>query len=167
MLTPIDIETVEFKKVALGYAPEGVDEFLNNVIIEFERLYKDNSSLKEQVKQLEETIEYYKGLEESIKSSIVLAEKTAAEAKKNASEQADAIIKQAQLKADEILVDIKSEKYKLESAVMELKSRYTILTSGIKGLINAEYEYIEKSEALLNDAVPDIVINEAVAVKKR
>ncbi|MCD7778340.1 MAG: DivIVA domain-containing protein, partial [Clostridiales bacterium] len=118
------------------------------------------------IKQLEESIEYYKGLEESIKSSIVLAEKTAAEAKKNASEQADAIIKKAQLKADEILMDIKGEKYQLESAVMELKSRYTILSSGIKGLINTELDYLEKSEALLNEAVPDTGVKKAEAAKR-
>ncbi|MCD8216271.1 MAG: DivIVA domain-containing protein [Clostridiales bacterium] len=151
MLTPIDIETVEFKKVALGYAPEGVDEFLNKVIVEFESLYRDNAALKDRIKNLEESINYYSSLEESIKSAIVIADKAAAETKQNAADQAESIIKKAQLKADEILLDVNKEKYKLETAVADLKSRYAILSSGIKGLIKTELDYIEQSEKLLNE----------------
>ncbi len=155
MLTPIDIETAEFKKVALGYAPDAVDEFLNKVIEEFERLYKENSSLKDKLKNTEEALEHYKSLEDSIKSSIILAEKASSTAKRNAAEQAANIIKAAQIKADERLVESANEKARLESEIAQLKGRYAILTSGIRGLINAELEYIDKSEELLNNVTAD------------
>lgn len=150
MLTPIDIETVEFKKVALGYAPDAVDEFLNKVIEEFERLYKENSSLKDRLKNSEETIKHYKSLEDSIKNSIVLAEKASSAAKRTAAEQAANILKAAQIKADETIIAAAGEKARLESAVAELKGRYVILSSGIKGLIETELEYIEKSRDFLD-----------------
>ncbi len=165
MLTPIDIETVEFKKVALGYAPDGVDEFLNKVIVEFERLYKENSALRDRTKNLEESLKYYKSLEETIKSSIVVAEKAAGETKQTAADQAANILKKAQNKADEMVLEANRQKYQLESAIMELKSRYTILSSGIKGLIETELEFIEESGKLLEEAVPGA--EEAAAAEEK
>ncbi|MCD8089104.1 MAG: DivIVA domain-containing protein [Clostridiales bacterium] len=164
MLTPIDIETAEFKKVALGYAPDGVDEFLNKVIVEFERLYKENAGLRDRIKNLEESLGYYKSLEESIKSSIVIAEKAAAETKQTAADQASNIMKKAQLKADELLLDANRQKYQLESSISELKSRYTLLSSGIKGLIEAELEFIDQSREILEEAVPGM--EEAAAAEE-
>lgn len=155
MLTPIDIETAEFKKVALGYAPDAVDEFLNKVIEEFEVLYKENTFLREKLKNTEETIKHYKSMEDSIKSSILLAEKASSAAKTNAAEQAENIIKAAQAKADEKIIEAANEKARLESAITQLKSRYAMLTSGIRGLINAELEYLNNSEELLNDMTAD------------
>ena len=49
MLTPVDIETVEFKKATFGYSREDVDTFLDRVIVEFEKLYKDNAKLQDKI----------------------------------------------------------------------------------------------------------------------
>lgn len=70
-LTPMDIETVEFKKTPFkGYSSEEVDLFLDKVIMEFEKLYKDNAKLQDKLDARDEVIKHYKELEETIKSSI-------------------------------------------------------------------------------------------------
>ncbi len=150
MLTPIDIETVQFKKVALGYAPDGVDEFLNRVIVEFENLYKENSSLKDKIKVQEESIKYYQSLEETLKNSIVLAEKTAAAAKKNANDSANNIVKRAHIIAEEIIQKAKNDCIELEAKANETRSRYSLLSANIKNMINSELEYLAKTEEMLN-----------------
>lgn len=75
MMTPVDIETADFKKVALGYSCDEVDTFLDKVIVEFERLFKENAKLQDKVTTTEEALKYYKDLEDTIRNSIVRAEK--------------------------------------------------------------------------------------------
>ena len=57
-LTPMDINNKEFKRGLRGYNPEEVDEFLDEVIENYEQLYKDNSKLKEKVTLANEQIEH-------------------------------------------------------------------------------------------------------------
>ncbi len=146
MLTPVDIETVDFKKVALGYSQDEVDEFLDKVIVEFEVLYKENVKLNDRVEVLEEGIKHYKELEETLKNSIVLAEKTAVETKNNANQSAEQIIKEAELKAAEILQDANKKLYELEYKVLGMKNRYDIFKAKLKLLLNTEAEILENSE---------------------
>lgn len=146
MLTPVDIETVDFKKVALGYSQDEVDEFLDKVIVEFEMLYKENAKLNDKVSVLDEGLKYYQALEETIKNSIVMAEKTAAEAKYNANQASDQIIREAQLKATEILQDANKRLYELECEVMKMKNQYDSIKAKIRFLLNAELEILQNCE---------------------
>ncbi len=159
MLTPVDIETVDFKKVALGYSQDEVDEFLDKVIVEFEVLYKENVKLTDKVEVLEEGIKYYKDLEETLKNSIVLAEKTAIETKNNANQRAEQIIKEAELRAAEVLQESNKKLYDLEYKVLGMKNRYDTFKAKLKLLLNTEIEILENSEKeidfeLHDEAVP-------------
>jgi len=146
VLKPVDIETVEFKKVALGYSPEEVNNFLDKVIVDFEAVCKDNAKLKDKIQNLEDAIAYYKSLEETLKNSIILAEKTAADAKTNASQMSEQIIKEAQLKATEILQDANKKLYKVEYQALRLKNKYDSIKSKLKMLLNTEMEIINNCE---------------------
>jgi len=101
-LTPLDIHNKEFTKVFRGYSEEEVDEFLDLVVAEFEKLIRTNEELGATVSGLESRIEHYKGLEETLKNAIVLAQKTADEIKEAAVREAEAIRRQAMADADRI-----------------------------------------------------------------
>lgn len=146
MLTPMDIEAVEFKKVALGYSTDEVNDFLDKVIIDFELLYKENSKLADRVKVLDEALSYYKNLEETLKNSIIMAEKTAAESKHNANITSEQIIREAQLKATEILQDSNKKLYQLEYEVLRTKNQYDSMRAKLKLLLKTEMEILENSE---------------------
>lgn len=146
MLTPVDIETIDFKKVALGYSQDEVDEFLDRVIVEFEMLYKENLKLNDKVTVLEEGLKYYKDLEDTLRNSIVLAEKTATETKQNASQSSDHIIKEAKLRANEILQDANKRLYDMEFQAMQMKKKYDSFKAKLKGLLIAELEFVNSSD---------------------
>ena len=52
-LTPLDIRHREFKRGMRGYHDAEVDEFLDEVADEYERLFKENIDLGERVESLE------------------------------------------------------------------------------------------------------------------
>lgn len=101
-LTPLDIHNKEFAKTFRGYSEDEVDEFLDLVVAEFESLIRTNEELSATVSGLESRVEHYKGLEETLKNAIVLAQKTSDEIREAAAREADAIKRQAEADADRI-----------------------------------------------------------------
>lgn len=155
MLTPVDIETVEFKKVALGYSTEEVDNFLDKVIVEFEMLYKENMKQRDKINVLSEGLDYYKSLEETLRNSIVLAEKTASETKYNANQSSEQIIKEAQLKAAEILQSANQRLYEIEYDVLKMKNQYTTFRTKLKLLLTTELEILDNSDVVAEEKPAD------------
>ena len=54
MIAPIEIENKEFKKVLRGDREEEVDEYLDLVKEDYEKLCRDNTDLKEKVRLYQE-----------------------------------------------------------------------------------------------------------------
>lgn len=120
-LTPLDIHHKEFRRAIRGYNEEDVDVFLDEVAEEFERLFKENIELKEQVEQVHGKIQQYEGIEDTLQKTLLIAQKSADEVKARAVKEAELIIKDAEEKARETLQDIIKEKERLQVSFNELK----------------------------------------------
>lgn len=150
MITPNDIATKDFKKVAVGYSPEEVDTFLDDIYEDYEKLYKE--SLKEKtavapVPAAEDT-DRFKNLEKSIERTLSFAESAAEETKAAAKAEADAILSEAKMQAQEILSAARTKSYQLEQDIMALENRYELMKTRVKLLLYAEIELLDKNEIL-------------------
>jgi len=94
-LTPLDIARRDFGLALRGYHREEVDEFLANVQEEFERIYKENNGLREEVVTLSRQVEQYRAMEDLLKNSILLAQKVAEDIRANAQKEAELVLGQA------------------------------------------------------------------------
>lgn len=103
MLTPLDIHNKEFKKGLRGYDIDEVDEFLDEVIKDFEGLYKENLELKEKLQKQQDKITQYKEMEETLQNTMVMVQKMAEEASRNAEKEAELIIWEARKKSEQIV----------------------------------------------------------------
>lgn len=147
MLTPADIENAEFKRVARGkgYDCDEVDDFLDLVIVEFEKLLKENTRLNDKVTVMNDAIQHYKDMEDTLKASIVKGEKTAEDTRQNAKTEADHIVNEAKQKAKEILDRANNEQYKIDIETDRIRGQYEALRVKMKNLLNSELELIESS----------------------
>lgn len=75
MLTPLDIQNKEFRRRLRGYCENEVDEFLDQILEDYEMLYRQNASLKDEVSRLKEETDRYQNLEETLRNTLVLAQK--------------------------------------------------------------------------------------------
>lgn len=146
MLTPIDIQRQDFEVKLRGYNADEVDDFLDLVGKDYEKLYKENAELREQVKQLNKSVEQYKAMESTLQQSILLAQTAAEDIKKSAAERADVIMNEAQNKSeslsrqlDQDLQDKRKELSKLQMEISGYKTR-------MKGNCSAILEMLEKME---------------------
>lgn len=146
MLTPIDIQKQEFDVKFRGYNADEVDNFLDLVGADYEKLYKENMELKQQLKTFTKEIENYRAMENSLKESIVLAQTAADDVKKNANDKAANIIEVANNEAKDILkgveLQLAEKKQELENIKMEI-GKYQ---ANVKGICSGILEFLEKIE---------------------
>lgn len=146
MITPNDIATKDFKKVAVGYSPEEVDTFLDDIYEDYEKLYKE--SLKEKTKTAVEDTDRFGNLEKSIERTLRFAEAAAEETKAAAQTEAEAVLAEAKMQAKEILSAAKTRAAQLEQDILALENRYELMKTRVKLLLYAEIELLDKNEIL-------------------
>lgn len=148
MITPNDIATKDFKKVAVGYSPEEVDTFLDDIYEDYEKLYKESLRERTKVEAVVEDTDRLKNLEKSIERTLSFAEAAAEETKAAAKTEADAIIKEAKQQAQDILSAARTKSYELEQEIAALENRYELMKTRVKLLLYAEIELLDKGEIL-------------------
>ena len=121
-LTPLDIRHKEFKRGMRGYADVEVDEFLDEVADEYERIFKENIDLQDRVEALEEKVAGYKRIEDTLQKTLINAQASAEEQKQNASKQAQLILQDAELKARQMVNEAYSERQAIEQGMAKLRS---------------------------------------------
>lgn len=122
MITPLDIQNKEFKKSLMGYNTREVDAYLDAINDDYEKLYKENIELKDKIGILTDQIRQYNNLEETLKSTLVIAQSTADDVTSSARKKAELIIEDAELQA----------KNRTNEAINEVRN------------IMKEYDYLKK-----------------------
>ena len=117
-LTPLDIEHKEFKKALQGYAREDVDRFLDEIIASMEADIEARTSLETKVADLEQRVSHFRAMEESLQSTLVLAQRTADEVKAAAHKEVELIKQRAKIDLDSELQGIRRQ---IEAARSELQ----------------------------------------------
>ncbi len=99
-LTVVDIQHKSFKKKLQGYDPVDVDQYLDEIIETLEDEAHARAALAGEVADLKERISHFKAMEESLQSTLLLAQRTADEVKASAHKEADLIKQEARLSAE-------------------------------------------------------------------
>ena len=95
MYTPLDIENKKFsKQMVNGYSVEEVDDFLDELTIDYEKIYKQVGEATKKASDMEEELKKYKNIENTLQNTLVMAQTTADEIKELAKQQADQIVKE-------------------------------------------------------------------------
>ncbi|HWI63717.1 MAG TPA: DivIVA domain-containing protein [Symbiobacteriaceae bacterium] len=143
-LTPLDIHNKDFATQTFkGYKRDDVDEFLDQIVTEFDRMIKENDRLKTQIEDLTTKLEQYRTLEDTINRTLVVAQETAEEVKANAKKNADLIIQEARLQAERIIEtgQVKARRIMEENA--DLARAAHVLRAQVKSLLQAQLEAID------------------------
>lgn len=131
MLTPYDIETKEFGRAVRGYKTEDVDNFLDEIILDFQQLLDENKRLRESVAELDADLRQYKKSESSMLNTLESAKKLMGDISLSAEKRAEVIINNAnanaeaiQREARESISKLTEEGEKLAVRVKRFKERY-------------------------------------------
>jgi cell division initiation protein len=104
-IRPIDIRRKEFKSGLRGYDANQVDDFLDEVADEFERIFAENQRMLEEITSLRERLQQFEELEASIQEALVQAQQVARDLRRNAGKEAELIVREAKEQSHRILAD--------------------------------------------------------------
>ena len=142
MITPLEIQNIEFKKSLRGYKEDDVDEFLDRVLVDFERLYNENSELKEKLEEMNNNIGKYKNIEETLKRTLIVAQNAADELRSNSMKEAELVIQEAKQKIRDMNADANREIKKLQIEYEEVRKEMQIFKTRFKTLLEAQLELV-------------------------
>ncbi|MCI9064180.1 MAG: DivIVA domain-containing protein [Clostridia bacterium] len=145
MLTPLDIENKRFSKQMMnGYSVEEVDEFLDELGIDYAKKYKELNEVNKKVEDLERDLEQYKTIENTLQNTLLMAQTTAEEVKNVAKQQAEQIISEAKSVAkkevDTLDRDITLKRKELE----DIQKQFDIYKAKMESLLISQLELIKE-----------------------
>ncbi|NIK75851.1 cell division initiation protein [Paenibacillus castaneae] len=141
-LSPLDIHNKEFGRRLRGYDEDEVNEFLDQVIKDYESLIRENKELQNQVLGLQERLNHFTNIEDSLSKTIIVAQEAADEVRNNAKKEAQLIIKESEKNADRIINDSLSKSRKVSLEVEELKKQASVYRARFRTLVEAQLELL-------------------------
>lgn len=145
-LTPLDIHNKEFTRGLRGYDQDDVNEFLDQVIKDYELVIREKKELKRQTEDMQERLTHFTNIEETLNKSILIAQQTAEEVKGNATKESKLIIKEAEKNADRIINESLDKSRRIAIEVEELKKQGKVFKTRLKMLVEAQLELAESDD---------------------
>lgn len=145
MITPLDIENKRFSKKALnGYNPEEVDDFLDEVGNDYEKLYKEATESQLKIEELKQKLSHYEGIENTLQSTLLMAQKTSDEVKDIAQKQAEQIIREAENRARESTIGIQTEILNKTQEYENLQKQFDVYKARMESLLISQLELLKE-----------------------
>ena len=144
MMTPLDIQNKVFKKAFNGYDKQEVDEFIMLILADYEKIYKTSIESTDKINALSKLVDSYKAMEETMKSSLLVAQRASDEVLSNAKEKAELITSEAEMRAKEIIAAAENKVTELNGKLSELKTAMELYKTQASGMLTAQIEVINK-----------------------
>lgn len=144
MITPLDIENKRFaKQMVNGYSVDEVDDFLDDLTVEFEKIFKENSENKEKIEKLEHDMEHYKTIETTLQSTLVMAQSTAEEVKEVANKQAEQIVNEAKANAQKEVDSLENEIALKRRELDDVQKQFDVYKAKMESLLISQLELLK------------------------
>ena len=144
MLTPQEVSTHAFTKAVMGgYNMTMVDEFLDELTDDYTALYKENAALKSKLKVLVEKVEDYRATEDSMRATLLTAQKMADSIVKEAEAKRDQMVAQAEADAAARIAMLQKETAEAEARLRKGQLELAQFIAASREVCNRQLKYLE------------------------
>lgn len=148
MLTPLDIENKKFSKQMMnGYSVSEVDDFLDELTADYEKMYKENSDLKDKLEAASNNLSQYKSIETTLQNTLVMAQSTAENIQNVAKQKADQLIKEAESGARQSVLELEQEIVLKQKELENTKKQFDIYKAKMESLLISQLELLKDMKA--------------------
>ena len=155
MLAPHELKNKQFQKTFKGYNPQEVDEYLAFVLEKYTELYRENNELERKLRIVVTNLDEIKDEEESIRSTLISAQKMAEKIIADANDRADIITGAIKDRCDGVIAEFRQQ-------LQAEKEKAWIMRTRIIDFKKSIYELYGKHIAELKDLsvneIEDIVL---------
>ena len=150
MIMPIDIDKKEFTRDKKGYNSREVDEFLDLIIVDYEKCLNDNRSMAHKIKFLEKQLEEAQKSDNAMLDTLETAKRLMADISASAERRAELMIRDAELEAETMVLDAKATVRKLNDEHVLLKNKVERLRTNYRRMLENELNDLDADEYGLN-----------------
>jgi len=144
-VSPLSIKKQEFKKGLRGYDQEEVQAFLEKLSDEFELLQKENETLKRELETSNDKLDEFRKIEKNLQLTLLKAQESSSRSIESTKKQAGLIVKEAEIKASQILEKARESANEIRNAVIHLREERNIIISKLKAVIDTQAKLMEKN----------------------
>ena len=157
MIRPIDIQEKEFTRAVRGYKEDEVNEFLDEITIDMERLIDELRQTREENSRLVEELERYRSSQGTVLETLEAAKALMSDISVSAEKRADILLKNAELDAQLIQKEARETADKIAEESQAMKSRFIDFRTRYKRLLQSE---LERFESLSGEMFPELGIDD-------
>ncbi|MBT4034137.1 MAG: DivIVA domain-containing protein [Candidatus Marinimicrobia bacterium] len=143
-LTPQDIRDQEFKQSPLGFSKDQVNDFLEEIADELETLIRESNDIHIENKEARLALTTYMNVEDSLKETLILAQKTAQETLKNAQNEAATIIRKANTEKEALLFTAHQDLSHIQNEIRKLQAQRDAMLIKLKSSLQSNLEVLEE-----------------------
>ncbi len=161
-VTPLDIQKMEFKVLFRGYSRDEVDRFLEDIADTVESLNRENGELRDKVVLAEAQLQDLRKSETALSNTLVSAQTMGEELKQAGQRDAELIVREAELKASEIIREARAELVGTQREVSDLRKQRLVMIERLRSTLRTfertlEIEEEESANADTTDRAEKIV----------
>lgn len=145
-LSPLDIHNKEFSRGFRGYQEDEVNEFLEQIMKDYEMLLKEKKELEERLKQTDERVGHFNTIESTLQKSIVVAQEAAEEVRRNSQREAKLIIREAEKNGDRIVNESLTKARRIAMEIEELKKQSKVFRNRFRMLVEAQLDLVNTDD---------------------
>lgn len=153
MLSLIELQGKRVEAKRKRYDKDEMDAYLDLVFENYRQLVEQNkqleaekNSLEQKIKKLNDGVQYYRSIETTLQKALILAEKTSKETKDAALMKAEAIEKDANKRADDIIRAAEGEYNKIKGKCVQLVQQFNQYKHQLIEAASAQLEMVEGDE---------------------
>ena len=146
MIMPIDIDKKEFSRDKKGYNSREVDEFLDIIVADYEKVLNDNRSMAHKIKALEKQLEEAQKDDNAMVETLETAKKLMADISASAERRAELMMRDAELEAENMLLDAKVNVRKLNDEYESLSAKVRRLKDNFRKMLQTEIERLDDDD---------------------
>ena len=141
--TPNDIQNILFKRSLFGFNQLQVEDVLDKVVEDLSDYIRENNKLKEKLDDVQDKLNYYKGIEQTLQNSLIVAQQTSDEIISNAKKNAENIVKEAELTARKIIEDANHEVLSIKYEYERLQRDVEAYRAKVESIIRAQLRSLQ------------------------
>ncbi len=149
-ITPLDIKKKQFSTAFRGFDIKEVETFLDILTGELEALILQREDLRKVLEAKEREVEEVKERESSIRNTLEGLQDILTEERSRVEEKGKHIIREAELKASEILMQSREEQLSLQNEIQQLKRLRREFLAKVGSLVDSYKKIIEQDQENLD-----------------
>jgi cell division initiation protein len=134
-VNPMDIQKHVFGRTMRGFDRDEVRTYLNYVAEEVASLQRERETLEQEVQSLRALVDDFRNREAILKNTLLTAQRLTEELKDSARKQAEAVVREAELKADRLLEMAQNRAHEVETSIIDLRAHKRALRADIHALV--------------------------------